>query len=92
MTSSASAINGHEKALHALVAYNATRRAQSDALRGRIAHIVACYRDGHGGEWPTARQVRRALKPAIKSKPPLSLRAVQWHLHALRVRIDTETL
>jgi hypothetical protein len=61
------------------VSFNLTRRADALAMRERIAAIVA----SRAPCVPTAREVARALIPHIGVEPPLSIRAIQWHLAQL---------
>ena len=63
------------------VSHNAARHAAGLAMRARIAAIDASY----APRVPTAKEVARALIPHIGVTPPLSLRAIQWHLRALRM-------
>lgn len=75
---------GTEKAAEAFRAYNAERQAAGLGMRERIAGIVRSHAATHKGQWPTARQVARALIPDISVEPPIAKRTIQWHLKALR--------
>ena len=63
----------------AFVRFNEARRAAALDTRACIAAVVA----SHAPRVPTAREVLRALIPDITAKPPLSVRAVQWHMARL---------
>lgn len=85
-----------EKVAEALRESNAKRHTEALEMRDRIGVIVRDYAALHGGEWPSARQVCRALKPAIDQSAPIKLRAAQLHMKALRAestafRVDGNT-
>jgi hypothetical protein len=59
--------------------HNQIRRVAALELRQRIASIAA----SHAPRVPTAREIARALIPDITVAPPLSVRAIQWHMQQI---------
>jgi hypothetical protein len=76
-------LNSLDRLPEAFKEFNDDRRAAALELRARIAGICTDYAAAHGGELPRARQVLRALRPALGEPAQIRLRTVQWHMRAI---------